>query len=104
MNELVREAQAWMELSERGQAHRRERTRRAAVAMPNDGGAATRLRMGSGYNGGWAQKTGGIEGEAKAAESPDQMTPHDWMRYFDFTSMNAYKAALLKAHGDHVYR
>ena len=101
MNELVREAQAWMELSERGRAHRRERTRLAAAAVPSEVGAATRLRMGSGYNGGWARKTGGIEVEAKAAESPDQMTPRDWMRYYDFTSMNAYKAALLKAHGDH---
>ena len=89
MNELVREAHAWMELSERGRAHRRERTRLAAVAVPSEVGAATRLRMGSGYNGGCTRKTGGIEVEAKDAESPDQMTPHDWMRYFDFTSMNA---------------
>ena len=101
MNELVREAQTWMELSERGRAHRRERTRLAAVAMPNEVGAATRLKMGSSCNGGWARRTGGIEVEAKDAESPDRRTPHDGVRSFDFTSMNAYKAALLRAHGDH---
>ena len=100
MNELVREAQAWMELSERGRAHRREHTRLAAVAVPSEVGAATRLRMGSGYNGGCTRRTGGIEVEAKAAEASDQMTPRDWMRYFDFRSMSDYKEALLKAHGD----
>ena len=51
MNELVREAQTWMELSERGRAHRRERQQLVAAAMPNGMGAATRLKAGSSSNG-----------------------------------------------------
>ena len=90
-----------MELSERGRAHRRERTRLVAAAVPNGVGAATRLKTGSSCNGAWARRTGGIKVETKDAESLDQMTPRDWMRYFDFRSMSDYKEALLKAHGDH---
>ena len=101
MKGLVGDAQTWMELSERGRAHRRESQQLVAAAMPNGMGAATRLKADSSSNGKWVRRIGGIEVEAKDAESSDQMTPRDWMRYHGFRSMRDYKEALLKAHGDH---
>ena len=67
MEGLVGDAQTWMELSERGRAHRRERQQLVAAALQNGMGAATRLKADSSSNGEWARRIGVIEVEAKDA-------------------------------------